>query len=166
VQTRDPQHRAAQDLAKLPNVSFHVGHIESDDLLREAMEGMDGVFFLANGFAIGDKAEIFWSMRAFEIARETGVKYFQFSSIDYYLKKGGYDSKYRCAHADAKGRVGGTTALSASSHSVSNYNSNRLCHGWRRLDTASADQSDEVGHPHLECVTASSVLATHACDHD
>ncbi len=116
VQTRNPQHRAAQELAQLPNVSFHVGHIESDDLMREAMQGMDGVFFLANGFAIGDKAEIFWSMRAFEIARETGVKFFQFSSIDYYLKKGGYDPKFRCAHADAKGRVASTRSFT---HSLS-----------------------------------------------
>jgi hypothetical protein len=107
VQTRNPQHRAAQELAQLPNVSFHVGHIESDDLLREAMQGMDGVFFLANGFAIGEKAEIFWSMRAFEIARETGIKYFQFSALDYATKKGGYDPKFRCAHYDAKGRVAG-----------------------------------------------------------
>jgi hypothetical protein len=107
VQTRNPEHRAAQELAKLPNVSFHVGHIESEELLREAMQGMDGVFFLANGFAIGEKAEIFWSMRAFEIARELGIKFFQFSSIDYYLKKGGYDPKFRCVHADTKGRIAG-----------------------------------------------------------
>ena len=33
---------------------------------------MDGVFFLANGFAMGEKAEIFWSMRAYEIAIEVG----------------------------------------------------------------------------------------------
>lgn len=107
VQTRNAEHRAAQELAQLPNVTFHLGHIESDQLLRESMQGMDAVFFLANGFAIGEKAEIFWSMRAFEIARETGIKYFQFSNLDYSLKKGGYDPKFRCAHYDGKGRVAG-----------------------------------------------------------
>jgi hypothetical protein len=110
VQTRSTHHRAAQALAQLPNVSFHLGHIESEELLREAMQGMDAVYFLANGFAIGEKAEIFWSMRAFEIAREAGIKYFQFSNLEYSLKKGGYDPKFRCAHLDGKARVAGACA--------------------------------------------------------
>ena len=110
VQTRDPSHRKSQELAQLPNVTFHVGHIESEQLLREAMQGMDGVFFLANGFAIGEKAELFWSMRAFEVARELGIKHFLFSSLDYALKKGGYDPKFRCAHYDGKGRVAGAAS--------------------------------------------------------
>lgn len=105
VQTRNPEHPRAKELAELPNVTFQVGHIESEDHLRESMRGVDGVFFLANGFAIGEKAEIFWSMRAFEIAIESGVKLFQFSNLDYGLKKGGYDEKFRCAHYDGKGRV-------------------------------------------------------------
>jgi len=63
------------------------------------------VFFNANSFAIGEKAEIFWSMRAFEIAHECGVKIFQYSGLDYALKRGGYDPKFRCAHLDGKGRV-------------------------------------------------------------
>ncbi len=108
VQTRNPDHRIAKELAQLPNVTFHVGHIESDQLLREAMQGMDAVFFNANSFAIGEKAEIFWSMRAFELAIEAGVKFFQFSNLEYALKRGGYDPKFRCAHLDSKGRVGGT----------------------------------------------------------
>ncbi len=107
VQTRNPDHPTAKELAQLPNVTFHVGHIESEQLLREAMQGMDAVFFLANGFSIGEKAELFWSMRAFEIAIEVGVKFFQSSNLDYALKKGGYDPKFRCAHYDGKGRIGG-----------------------------------------------------------
>jgi len=107
VQTRNPGHPSALELAQLPNVTFHVGHIESEDLLREAMQGMDAVFFLANGFAIGEKAELHWSIRAFELARQLGVKLFQFSSLDYLPNKFGYDPKFRCAHYDAKGRVAG-----------------------------------------------------------
>ncbi len=107
VQTRNPEHPIAKELAQLPNVTFHVSHIESDQLLREAMQGMDAVFFNANSFAIGEKAETFWSMRAFELANESGVKFFQFSNLDYSLKKAGYDPKFRCAHPDGKGRIGG-----------------------------------------------------------
>ncbi len=107
MQTRNPDHPTAKELAQLPNVTFHVGHIESEQLLREAMHSMDAVFFLANGFSIGEKAELFWSIRAFEIAIKVGVKFFQFSNLDYALKKGGYDPKFRCAHYDGKGRIGG-----------------------------------------------------------
>jgi len=82
--------------------------MESEEHLREAMANVDGVFFLANGFSIGEKAEIFWSMRAYEIAVESGVKLFVFSNLDYALKKGGFDKKFRCAHYDGKGRVAGT----------------------------------------------------------
>ncbi len=111
VQTRNPDHRVAKELAQLPNVTFHVGHIESDQLLRDAMQGMDAVFFNANSFSIGEKAETFWSMRAFELAIEAGVKFFQFSNLDYSLKKGGYDPKFRCAHYDGKGRIAGTPPI-------------------------------------------------------
>lgn len=105
VQTRNPDHQSALELAQLPNVTFHVGHVESEELLREAIRGMDAVYLLANSFAIGEKAELHWSIRAFELARELGVKLFQFSGLDYLPNKAGYDPKFRCAHYDAKGRV-------------------------------------------------------------
>ena len=112
VQTRNPDHASALELAQLPNVTFHVGHIESEDLLREAMQGMDAVYLLANSFAIGEKAELHWSIRAFELARQLGIKLFQFSSLDYVPNKAGFDPKFRCAHDDAKGRVSGTLLFS------------------------------------------------------
>ncbi len=58
VQTRNSEHPRARELAILPNVTLQVGHIESEEHLREAMANMDGVFFLANGFSIGEKAEL------------------------------------------------------------------------------------------------------------
>ncbi len=140
VQTRNPDHRVAKELAQLPNVTFHVGHIESDQLLREAMQGMDAVFFNANSFAIGEKAEIFWSMRAFELAIEAGVKFFQFSNLEYALKRGGYDPKFRCAHLDAKGRVGGTQSHSDLPSSLLCLTLIHTC----RMDQASASESNEV----------------------
>jgi uncharacterized protein YbjT (DUF2867 family) len=111
VQTRNPNHGSAIELSSLPNVTFHKGHIESEQDIRDAMQGMDGVYFLANGFAIGEKSEIFWSMRAFEIAIQTGIKFFVYSGLDYALKKGKYDEKFRCGHYDAKGRILGNILL-------------------------------------------------------
>jgi hypothetical protein len=92
----------------LPNVTLQKGHIESEDLLREAMQGMDAVFFNANSFAIGEMRETFWSMRAFEIAIQSGVKFFVYSGLNSALKVGDYDEKYRCGHLDGKSRVSGT----------------------------------------------------------
>jgi uncharacterized protein YbjT (DUF2867 family) len=108
VQTRNPQHSYAHEIASLPNVTFVKGHIESEQDLREAMKGMDGVFFNANSFAIGEQSEIFWSMRAFEIAIQSGIKFFVFSGLDYNLKNVNWEEKFRCAHLDAKGRVSGS----------------------------------------------------------
>lgn len=52
-------------------------------------------------------SEIYWGMRCYELAREAGVKFYVLGNLDYGLKKGGYDPKYRCGHYDGKGRVGG-----------------------------------------------------------
>jgi hypothetical protein len=45
-------------------------------------------FVNTNGFAIGEKAEIYWGMRIYEIAVESGVEFFVWGNLDYALKKG------------------------------------------------------------------------------
>lgn len=105
--TRNPSHARGSELASLPNVSFHAGDPHNEADLHEAFKGVDYAFVNINGFAIGEKAEIFWGMRTFEIARSMGCKWFVWGNLDYALKKGGYDEKYRCGHYDGKGRVAG-----------------------------------------------------------
>lgn len=106
VLTRDPSSRRARDLAKFDNVSFVIGTFADEDVLRSGMSGCDGVYLNIDGFNSGEKTEMYWAMRAYEIALEVGVKFFVYGNLDYCLKKGNYNSKYRTGHYDGKGRIG------------------------------------------------------------
>ena len=73
--------------------------------LREAFKGVDYVFANTNGFAIGEKAEIYWGIRLYELSREFGVKHFLYAGLEYASKLGNFDPKYRTGHLDGKGKV-------------------------------------------------------------
>jgi len=45
------------------------------------------------------------------LAREEGIKFFVWGNLDYGYKKADYDPKFRCAHYDGKGRVGGMALM-------------------------------------------------------
>jgi hypothetical protein len=57
-------------------------------------------------FSIGEMKELFYSVRAYEIARAHDVKHYVFANSDYALRKAGWDEQYHWGHNDAKGRVG------------------------------------------------------------
>lgn len=58
-----------------------------------------------NGFAIGEKAEIYWGIRMFEIAAETGVKHFVWANLDSSYKISGWKPQFRTGHFDSKNKV-------------------------------------------------------------
>ncbi|XHF97084.1 hypothetical protein AWENTII_000687 [Aspergillus wentii] len=66
---------------------------------------MNYIFVNTNGFAIGEKSEIYWGLRMYELAREFGVEHFIYASLEYGSKLGQFNRKYRCGHLDAKGKV-------------------------------------------------------------
>ncbi|KAK8016248.1 hypothetical protein PG993_014437 [Apiospora rasikravindrae] len=93
-----------RDLA--PSGSYELrGTFASEADLRSLFLGAWGAFVNIDGFNNGEKTEIFWTMRAYELAAEAGVEMFVYGALDYYLKKAGYDSAFRTGHADAKGRM-------------------------------------------------------------
>jgi NmrA-like family len=49
---------------------------------------------------------MYWAIRSYELALEQGIRFFVYGNLDYALKKGGYDSRFRTGHYDGKGRVG------------------------------------------------------------
>lgn len=63
------------------------------------------MFANTNGFAIGEKNEIYWGIRMYELAREAGVTHFLYAGLEYASKLGNFDPKYRCGHLDGKGKV-------------------------------------------------------------
>ena len=74
--------------------------------MRRAFDGVTAAFVNTNGFAIGEKAELYWGIRIFEIAKEEKtMRHYVWSNLDYALKLGGYDEKYKTGHYDGKGNT-------------------------------------------------------------
>jgi hypothetical protein len=116
VLTRDKTSPRSRKLATLgPNVSFLEGSFASEENLRAGYAGADYAFvnidgksrifwnpspLTATGFNTGEKTEIFWGLRSYELAIEQGIKFFIWGNLDFVLKKSGYDSKFRTGHYD------------------------------------------------------------------
>lgn len=103
--TRDASSERAKALLSLGDVSLVEGSFASDAVLRAGMRGCDGAFVNIDGFNTGEKTEMYWAIRSYEIALEEGVTFFVFGNLDYALKKSGYDSAFRTGHYDGKGRI-------------------------------------------------------------
>jgi hypothetical protein len=104
--SRDATSRRAKSLLALGNVEIVEGTFADDATLREGFRGCDGAYINIDGFNTGEKTEMYWAIRSYEIAIEEGIKFFVYGNLDYALKKSGYDSKFRTGHYDGKGRIG------------------------------------------------------------
>lgn len=103
--TRDAFSREAKQLASIQGVTIFEGSPHDEAALWKAFEGVSYVFANTNGFAIGEKAETYWGIRLYEIARGSGVKHFLYAGLEYASRLGGFDPKFRCGHLDGKGKV-------------------------------------------------------------
>ncbi|KAF2673300.1 NAD(P)-binding protein [Microthyrium microscopicum] len=108
ILTRDTSSKRAMELQALSpsNVSLVSGTFFSEDDLRAGFHGADYAFINIDGFNSGEKAEIFWTMRAYELALEEGVKFYVHGNLDFVYKKSGYKPEFRTGHYDGKGRAG------------------------------------------------------------
>ncbi|KAM0251645.1 hypothetical protein ACHAQJ_008105 [Trichoderma viride] len=106
VLTRDTSSARANELLALGNVELLQGTFENELTLRNGFRGCDGAFVNIDGFNTGEKTEMYWAIRTYEIAIEEGIKFFVYGSIPYVLKLGGYDSKFLAGHMNGKGRIG------------------------------------------------------------
>lgn len=110
ILTRNPSSPQAQELAALTStegaVEFLEGTFASEETLRKGYEGCYGAFVNIDGFNCGEKTEMYWAIRAYEIAIECGVEHFVYGNLDYVYKKSGFKPDFRCGHYDGKGRVG------------------------------------------------------------
>ena len=89
----------------MPGVTIFEGNTYDEVTLREALVGTQYVFVNTNGFAIGEKAEIYWGIRLYELAREFGVIHFVYAGLEYASKLGNFNPKYRTPNLDGKGKV-------------------------------------------------------------
>jgi hypothetical protein len=106
VLTRDSTSSRAKSLLELGNVEIVEGTFADEAALRKGFKGCDGAFINIDGFNTGEKTEIYWAIRSYELALEEGIKFFVYGNLDFALKKSGYDSKFRTGHYDGKGRIG------------------------------------------------------------
>ncbi|MBV9238988.1 MAG: NmrA family NAD(P)-binding protein [Xanthobacteraceae bacterium] len=104
--SRDASSRRAKALLDLGNVEIVEGTFADEATLREGLRGCDGAYVNIDGFNTGEKTEMYWAIRSYEIAIEESIKFFVYGNLDYALKKAGYDSKFRAGHYDGKGRIG------------------------------------------------------------
>lgn len=105
VISRSASSKESKELASIPGVTVFEGNTYDELTLRKAFDGVQYVFANTNGFAIGEKAEIYWGIRLYELAREFGVKHFIYASLEYASKLGNFQPKYRTGHLDGKGKV-------------------------------------------------------------
>lgn len=103
--TRNAKSERAQLLAALPNVTLIEGRQDSQQDLHRAFRGVYGAWVNTDGFTIGEKNELYYGFRAYEIARHEGVQHYVYAATDYALKDANWDEKYHWGHNDAKGRV-------------------------------------------------------------
>ncbi|KAI7759212.1 hypothetical protein LZL87_008589 [Fusarium oxysporum] len=118
VLTRDANSKRAKELAELGDVEFVEGSFANEDNLRKGYAGCWGAFVNIDGFNTGEKTETYWTIRAYELAIESGIKFFVFGNLDYGYKKSGYDPKFRCGHYDGKGRMAEWMLSQRESHNM------------------------------------------------
>ncbi|KAI0975050.1 hypothetical protein F4678DRAFT_360176 [Xylaria arbuscula] len=104
--TRDPTNARFKELQSYGPVEPLIGTFASEANLRALFRGAWGAFVNIDGFNSGEKSEIFWTIRAWELAIEEGVQFFVLGNLDYSYKKSGFRPQFHAGHYDGKGRVG------------------------------------------------------------
>ncbi|EFY84568.1 hypothetical protein J3459_012787 [Metarhizium acridum] len=103
--TRDVNSQRSKHLLSLGNVEALEGTFTDEDALRRGFRGARYAFVNIDGFNAGEKTEMFWAIRAYELALEEGIDFFVYGNLDYVYKKSGFDPKFRTGHYDGKGRI-------------------------------------------------------------
>lgn len=103
--TRNPKSSRAKQLADLPNVSLFQGSQDNQQDLHSVFRGVYGAWVNLDGFTPGEKDELFYGFRAYEIARSERVHHYVWANIEYALGNANFDKKYNCGYMESKGRV-------------------------------------------------------------
>ncbi|KAI1761823.1 NAD(P)-binding protein [Hypoxylon sp. FL1150] len=104
--TRDASSARFKELQSYGPVELVVGTFASETDLRATFRGAWGAFVNIDGFNSGEKTEMFWTIRAYELAIEEGVEFFVLGNLDYVYKNSGFRPEFRTGHYDGKGRIG------------------------------------------------------------
>lgn len=105
VLTGSASSKDSQQLGRLPGVSMFEGNTYDENTLRQAFKNTNCLFVNTNGFAIGEKSEIYWGIRLYELSQEYKIEHFVYAGLEYGTELGNFNSTYRCGHLDGKGKV-------------------------------------------------------------
>ena len=94
-----------EELNTVPNVELIEGDCFDENTLLRVFKDVNLVFVNTNGFAIGEKNEIYWGIRIYEIARRARVEHFVYSGLPYVSRNGDFDLKRRVPFVDGKAKV-------------------------------------------------------------
>src|ERR1700761_4242459 len=103
--TRDASSARFRELQSYGPVEAVIGTFASEEDLRATFRGAWGAFVNIDGFNTGEKTEMYWAIRAYELALEEGVQMFVYGNLDYVYKKSGFRPEFRTGHYDGKGRI-------------------------------------------------------------
>ncbi|KAK4951192.1 hypothetical protein LTR10_010164 [Elasticomyces elasticus] len=106
VLTRDPTSSRSKSLQSVGAVELIEGTWANEETLRLGFRGCQYAFVNIDGFNAGEKTEMYWAIRAYELALEEGMRFFVYGNLDFVYKKSGYEASVRCGHYDGKGRIG------------------------------------------------------------
>jgi hypothetical protein len=71
------------------------------------MEGCWGAWVQTDGFTVGEEREAYAGIRIFELAKMSkSIRAYVYSNLDYSLKAGDWDVRFRCDHHEGKAYVG------------------------------------------------------------
>src|SRR5262245_30410765 len=96
--TRNPSGRAAQDLARR-GVEIVQGDMDDPESLKNAMQGVHGVYSVQDFWTVGAKREVQQGKNMADAARATGVEHFLYSSV------GGAERNSGISHWETKWAV-------------------------------------------------------------
>jgi hypothetical protein len=79
VLTRDSTHHRARALLKLgpdeSSVELVQGSAMNEATVERLFDGAYGAYVNLDGFAMGDRREVYWGIRIFELAMASGIKH-------------------------------------------------------------------------------------------
>jgi hypothetical protein len=87
VLSRDSTSPRAKLLLSLGNVEMVKGTFANEETLREGFRGCNVAFINIDGFNSGEKTEMYWAIRSYELAIEEGIKFFVYGNLDFALKE-------------------------------------------------------------------------------
>jgi hypothetical protein len=83
-------------------VTLVQGAQDNQQDLHNLFRGVYGAWVNLDGFTLGEKNELFYGFRAYEIARAERVQHYVFAQIEYGLGNADFDESYHAGHMDAK----------------------------------------------------------------